>query len=266
MNISFSSESFKGVKLFVATPMYGGMCNSNYLTGMVDLFSACTAYGVLAQFHATANQSIVARARNDCADAFLQSGYTHLLFIDSDVGFTAKDALTLLFLAASDTEKQYDILAGPYPKKNISWKKIKCAVEKGLADKDPESLSKYVGNYTFLAPPNKPFTTKTPSEVLEIGTGFMLIPRKTFENFADHYPDRKYTSSDEGDRFAFFDCIIHPETRRYIGEDSMFCIYVRKMGGRVWVAPWLELTHRGSYTFEGSLAHVAATGMSPADV
>ena len=245
--------------------MYGGTCTSTYLQGMVDLSAACTAYNIGMNLYGI-QVSIVQVGRNICVSAFLASDYTHFLFIDSDVGFTAKDALTLLYLVTSDKEEKYDVLAGPYPKKSISWKKVKRAVEKGLANSNAESLANYVGNYTFLAPPGKPFSFTDPAEVLEIGTGFMMIPRRTFEKFMQAYPQNAYKTHEGEKQFAFFNCAIDPETERFMGEDSLFCQNVRKMGGRVWIAPWLKLTHQGTYSFQGSLEHIAAIGMSPADL
>ena len=265
MNISFSKDTFPNIKLFIGTPMYGGTCTSAYLNGMIDLSTACMAYNIEMIFYGN-TFSLVQAGRNLCVAKFLESDYTHFLFIDSDVGFTAKDALTLLHIVASDKEEKYDVLAGPYPKKSISWEKVKCAVEKGLADKDADSLANYIGDYTFLAPAGKPFSFNTPAEVLEIGTGFMMIPRRTFEKFMQAYPDNFFKETSEKDQFAFFNCAIDPDTKRFLGEDSFFCQNVRKMGGKVWVAPWLKLIHQGTYSFQGSLSHIASINMSPADV
>jgi hypothetical protein len=265
MNISFSKDSFPNVKLFIATPMYGGTCTSAYLNGMVDLSAACTAYNVGMSLYGN-TISLIQAGRNLCVSKFLESDYTHFLFIDADIGFTAKDALTLLQIVSSDKEEKYDILAGPYPKKSISWDKVRHAVKQGLADKDSESLSNYVGNYSFLAPPGKPFSFDAPAEVLETGTGFMMIPRRTFENFMKAYPQNFYNASDGKRGCAFFNCAIDPDTERFMPEDSLFCHNVRKMGGKVWVAPWLKLVHQGTYSFQGSLEHIAAIKMSPADL
>jgi hypothetical protein len=40
----------------------------------------------------------------------------------------------------------------------------------------------------------------------------------------------------------------------------MFCYNVAKMGGKVWLCPWMQLQHVGSYIFGGSLADLAAIG------
>jgi len=258
MDISFTKKSFRGIKLFVATPMYEGMCTCNYLNGMIDLFANCTGYEIPAFFYGTENQSLIQRARNESVAAFLETDCTHLLFIDADIGFSGKDALSLLFLAASDKEKQYDVLAGPYPKKTFFWNGVKTAVEKRLGSEDPQSLKHFGMEYAFLMSEQQPFYLKKPMEVLKAGTGFMLIPRRVFTKFKEVYPKQLYSGRKSREECAFFDCIIDPVTKHYWAEDYMFCSYVRKMGGKVWIAPWLELSHQGSHTFEGSLSHFAA--------
>jgi hypothetical protein len=134
------------------------------------------------------------------------------MFIDSDIGFDAKDVIALLALQSDESE--YDILAGPYPKKCISWEKIKLAVDKGFADENPQNLEKYVGDYVFNpANGGGSIPINQPVEVLEAGTGFMMIRRNTFEKFAKAYPQQSYkpdhvrTEHFDGTReiFAFFD-------------------------------------------------------------
>jgi hypothetical protein len=105
------------------------------------------------------------------------------MFIDSDIGFDPRDIIAMMALQSEDSE--YDVLAGPYPKKTISWEKIKMAVDKGIADEDPSVLEKFVGDYVFNPKAN---TTQVridePVEVSEVGTGFMMTRRSAFENFA----------------------------------------------------------------------------------
>ena len=86
-------------------------------------------YGIDVNYHFLFNESLITRARNYIADEFLRSNHTHLMFIDSDIGFAAKDVLSLAALQSDESD--YDIICGPYPKKVISWEKIKLAVDKG---------------------------------------------------------------------------------------------------------------------------------------
>lgn len=260
-------EQLRQRKLFLATPMYGGQCAGMFARSVSDLASLCTQYGIQLQLYFLFNESLITRARNYCCDEFMRSGATHLMFIDSDIGFNPQDVIALL--AIQDDASPYDVIGGPYPKKCISWEKIKMAVDKGVADDDPNKLEKFVGDYVF-----NPKSGQTqipigqPVEVSEIGTGFMMIRRRTFEKYMEAFPELSYkpdhvrTEHFDGSReiMAYFDCIIDPASKRYLSEDYMFCYNVQKMGGQVWFCPWMQLQHVGTYIFGGSLADLASIG------
>jgi hypothetical protein len=55
-------------------------------------------YGVETKFSFLFNESLITRARNYLVDEFLRSGFTHLLFIDSDIHYSPQDVLALLAL------------------------------------------------------------------------------------------------------------------------------------------------------------------------
>jgi hypothetical protein len=269
MKIEVSHEELRKKKLFVATPMYGGQCAGIYTRSIADLSALCTHYGIQVRFYFLFNESLITRARNYCVDEFLRSGDTHLMFIDSDIGFDPNDVIALL--ALQDEESPYDVIAGPYPKKTISWEKIKMAVDKGFADEDPRHLEKFVGDYVFNPKGNvQSIAISEPAEVMEAGTGFMMIRRSTFEKYTEKYPELMYkpdhvrTEHFDGSReiMAFFDCIIDPESKRYLSEDYMFCYNVNKMDGRIWLCPWMKLQHQGMYIFGGSVADLAMIGAS----
>ena len=308
IEINVPMEELRKRKLFVATPMYGGQCAGMFTRSIADLSALCTHYGIQVRFYFLFNESLITRARNYCADEFMRSGDTHLMFIDSDIGFDPKDIIALLALQNSDDEvDNYDIIAGPYPKKCISWEKIKLAVDKGMADENPNDLEKFVGDYVFNPTgETREIPLGQPVEVLEAGTGFMMIRRNTFEKFQKAYPQQFYkpdhvrTEHFDGSReiMAFFDTPIdHKRTnmnaeleeflkknpkakakeivdfvkdpnngllkdysKRYLSEDYMFCQWVRNAGMKVWLCPWMELKHVGSYVFGGSLPDIARIG------
>jgi len=253
------------VKLFVATPMYGGMCHGSYAKSMSSLFAACAQHKIPAYLEVISNESLIQRARNVCVDAFLKSDATHFLFVDSDIGFNYKDVLTMLALLVKDTEEKYDVIAAAYPKKNISWERIK---SKENFSQPAEELAKLGNEFTFnpISRHSLSFHGGTPTEVADAGTGFMMIPRRTFERFKEAYPEQSYKpyscylkDGDPDKRIhAFFDSKIDPETELYLGEDYMFCQYVRKMGGKIWLLPWVTLSHAGTYSFKGSLTESAS--------
>lgn len=269
MEIKVDIAELQKKKLFVATPMYGGQCAGMYTKSIADLSAMCAKYQIPMQIYYLFNESLITRARNYCVDEFMRSTATHLMFIDSDIGFNPQDVIALL--AITTDESEYDVIGGPYPKKCISWEKIKTAVDKGVADKDPNNLEKYVGDYVFNPKSSqREIPLGEPVEVREIGTGFMMIRRKTFEDYAKNYPELSYkpdhvrTEHFDGTReiHAYFDCIIDPESKRYLSEDYMFCYNVQKMGSKVWFCPWMKLQHVGHYVFGGSLADLASIGAS----
>jgi hypothetical protein len=267
--VSIDISELRKRKIFVATPMYSGICGGQYTRAMIELQKICSEYEIKTEFFFLFNESLITRARNYCADEFMRSDYTHLMFIDSDIGFNPHDVLALAALA--DPESDKDIVCGPYPKKVISWEKIKRAVDKGFADENPQKLANFVGDYVFNPADGRPeIPLNEPVEVLEGGTGFMMIQRKAFENYAKAYPEFSYkpdhvrSDNFDGTReiMAYFDCVICPDSKRYLSEDYMFCQWARKADIKVWMAPWMRLNHTGSYQFGGSLVDIAQIGAS----
>ena len=262
-------EELRKRKLFLATPMYGGQCAGMFARSVADLSALCVHHGIQLQMYFLFNESLITRARNYCVDEFLRSGADHLMFIDSDIGFNPNDVIALMAMQSEDSD--YDVLCGPYPKKCISWEKIKQAVDKGIADEDPNILDRFVGDFVF----NPKATSQSiplgePAEVLEGGTGFMMIRRSVFDKYKTEFPHLSYkpdhvrTEHFDGSReiMAYFDCIIDPVSKRYLSEDYMFCYNVQKMGLKVWLCPWMQLQHVGTFIFGGSLADLASVGAS----
>ena len=102
-----------------------------------------------------------------------------------------------------------------------------------------------------------------PLEIANGGTGFMLIKRKVFEALADKVPsytNDMYHAVDTVREVKiikeFFATSIDPEEgNRLLSEDYHFCKIARKAGFKIWAAPWVNLTHTGTYTFTGSLVN-----------
>lgn len=271
MKIEVTVEDLQKHSLFVGVPMYGGQCAGLFCKSATDLATMCAQYGIELKFYYLFNESLVQRARNYVVDEFLRSGCTHLMFIDSDIGFKAKDVISLLGIQISNPET-YQIVTGPYAKKTIAWEKVKQAVKMGKADENPFVLDFYAGDYVFNPVKGQgSFRLDEPVEVAEAGTGFMLIPRSALEKYEEAYPQLKYkpdharTENFDGSRkiMAFFDCGIDPDTERYLSEDYFFCWNARKAGISVHMCPWMELNHVGSHIFKGSMAAIASLGVSP---
>jgi len=240
-------------KVFVATPMYGGQCFGYYTQSVLQLNNHFRDNNITSMFSFMFNESLITRARNALVNAFLKTDATHLFFIDSDIGFNPADVIKMV-------QADKEVIGGIYPKKEINWSSVKRAMDNGVDFKDLKhhtgsfvvNLVGYAGEVTV--PVNEP------CEIYNAGTGFLLIKREVFEKLSPLVPTYKNDVHDLGNTMTgqeeikeFFATSIEPETERLLSEDYHFCYIWRKAGGKVWAAPWAQLTHNGTYAFEGRL-------------
>jgi hypothetical protein len=136
MQIQVNIEELRKNKLFVATPMYGGMSHGLYVKSCLDLQTVMMRYGIEVKFSFLFNESLITRARNYLVDEFLRTDFTHMLFIDSDIHFDPNDIVALMAL-------DKDVVGGPYPKKSMNWGNIAYAA-RTHPELDPKELDKYV--------------------------------------------------------------------------------------------------------------------------
>lgn len=242
-------KKLRGKSFMIATPMYGGLGNTLYMSSLLKLQDRCNALGIKMEHCFMMNESLIDRARNGLVHVFLtQSKADYLLFVDADIEFRADDVLAMM-------SYEKDIICGPYPKKNINWPVIIEAIKVGIVD--VPTIEKLVGEYVFTALDNE---TKIEEiiKVSEAGTGLMLIKRDVFGKMKKAFPENYYVSDHSADirsgkpveMHAFFKTAIHEN--RYLSEDYYFCHKWREIGGDVWLFPWAVTTHFGSYGFKGS--------------
>jgi len=240
------------VKLFVASPMYGGSCFGSYAVGLANLVGMSLDKGIKVHYAFMMNESLITRARDSLAYDFMKSDCTHLLFIDADIGFNPYHIPAMI-------EADKDIIGAAYPKKEINFSRIAKAAK---ADVPVEKLSDFTGEFVIRTVKNKSATgtIMTPLEVECIGTGFMLIKREVFEGLKDKVPSYTsdmYSVNDTNRKKKiipqYFDTSICPTTNNLLSEDYHFCKIARDDGYSIWMAPWVECTHTGTYTFSGKL-------------
>lgn len=241
-------------RLFIATPMYGGMCTGGYTVGLLNTVQVFMQHRVLMYYAHMQNESLITRARNRLAYDFLNTpDATHLMFIDADISFSPEDIVKMI-----DADK--DIICGLYPKKEINWKAVVKAVQNGVPT---EELYNYTGAFVVNAVNTDTQIKGTIGEPMEIGnggTGFMLIKRGVFESLKDKVPtytnDMHFaveTSPEKKVIHEFFTTSIDEESNRLLSEDFHFCKLARQNGYKVYAAPWATLVHSGTYNFAGQL-------------
>lgn len=242
------NTNLEGVKLFVATPMYGGMCYGSYAISCINLQNCLNDNGVRVKFGFLYDDALVPRARNNLVYEFLQTKYTHLMFIDGDIEFSPEHVLSLLW-------QDVDVLGGPYAKKHINWEKISHLL-KVYPDISPQHLQRMASDFVFHS--KNPLTRLDEMlEVEEAGTGFLLIKRDVFLKMIEAYPQLQYRETGTNEyRYCFFPTPIDSHgsmtgggTDRYLSEDYAFCSLWRKIGGKIMMAPWVVLNHIGNYSY-----------------
>lgn len=257
MTLRISQAELQARKLFVATPRYGGVSCGVYADAFDDLRMVMDRYGVQMLRGRVDNDSCIARARNTLADEFQRSDCTHLLFWDGDIEAKPDDVIGLLALADPNSDK--DVVCGLYPKKHIRWDKVVAAVKMGI---EADQLEQFIGDSVFNPiGMTGSHDLYTPMEVTECGTGFMLIQRHVFEEFSRAYPERAYRTDHHGGKGwtgCYFLDEIDPESRRFLTEDYNFCRLIRAIGLKVWVAPWINLNHFGTFKYVGNAAAVSS--------
>lgn len=256
--VKLSLDEIRKNKFFVATPCYGGQLMEPYFRSTIKLMTLFNQHQIPLAFGTIANESLVTRARNVLLAYFLNSDYTHLLFIDADIEFSPEDVLKLY---AADK----DVVVGAYPKKGVAWQRIKENINANptaaLTDKEIAAHgSDYAVNFKFVNRELKSIAVENGLVKLhDAGTGFMMIKREAILKLLKAYPELKYNNDVNINNnqinehfYALFDTMIDPVDRRYLSEDYTFCRRWQEIGGDIWLDPSISLNHYGHFCFQGN--------------
>ena len=225
------------------------MLTEDYFHSILDLQNFCRQEEIGLNVQTLGQESLVTRARNTLVANFLDNeSFTHLLFIDADIGFDAKSLKRFL-------EYDKDVMCAPYPMKLISWDMIPKLIEE---KKDYKNLCHpYVLNFSNKGEIN---VEKGFAEVLDAATGFMLIKRECLLKMKEEYPDLRYKTDqiinnkefESENTYLFFDTM-KDDDERYLSEDYAFSRRWQKIGGKIYADIGSKITHFGSYRYTGEL-------------
>ncbi|GAC87686.1 hypothetical protein Gbth_005_022 [Gluconobacter thailandicus F149-1 = NBRC 100600] len=244
--------------IFIATPCFGGSVTQSYMQSIIGCMAEAASQNIRLTLSTLGSDALITRARNTLLHQFMtMTDASHLLFVDSDIGFSFSDIQALL-----NADKP--VIGGAYPLKSHYWDKN---TERFLASGEPPETAslRYVGDCAALYSES---TRPHVAQVSYVGTGFLLLTRATIQRMVNAYPDSRYQridaqqsgdipaiSAEQTDAFALFDCMIDPETRTYLSEDYAFCRRWINIGGTVWLHRGLALSHTGPATFCGNPAN-----------
>ena len=250
-------------KVLICTPAYGGMFHDGYYRSCLMTMDILRKNNIPFQFASITNESLVTRARNTLVLIFLNSEFTHLMFIDADITFHPDYIVKMLYDTLKD---DVEIVTGAYPKKGINWTSIINAVQDGITD--PKIIEGYNQNYVVNFAHEDTKIIDGLIELKDAGTGFMMIKKTVFDKLIKEYGKQCAYENDikdwpEGQNrnfYAFFDTCIEgegmlkkmPGNRRYLSEDYFFCRLCQSIGIKIWYDPRINLEHAGHYNFKGS--------------
>ena len=230
--------------LVIGTPMYGGMCTSEYTQSLLNLSESANKSDVKLTTIFLGNESLIQRGRNTVAHHFMNlPDATHLLFIDADIKFRTEDIVRMI-------QADKSLIVGPVGLKGYNWEEIRQAAVNGEDD-----IGRTGGVFNINKLPGIDMVDEnTPFEIEHGGNAFMMIRRDVFETLKPHTPI--YTNGgrslpDGVEIYDYFRVEINKDTNHLLSEDYFLCHSYRQLGGKVWCAPWVETGHFGSHLFNG---------------
>jgi hypothetical protein len=245
----------KPVKLFIATPCYGGNLHYQYVISLLQLMKYLDKVNIGYTVSFLGNESLVTRARNIMVGKFLSdASYSHLFFIDADIQFNVQSVSKLL-------EVDKDVCCGVYPAKVFKFDDITKFINKIEETSELKSLClNYMLSYEYDENNNAIIDRLSRLIKVKFGTtGFMLLKRDVLTQMISAYPHLQYTNEktcqlhniDHDKLYLLFDCIKDPESNDYLSEDYSFSYLWRKLGGEIWADMDSKLSHWGNYQFQG---------------
>jgi hypothetical protein len=205
--------------VLIVTPCYSGKVNVQYAISLAETKMLLEANGIQVSTRLTATGSLLVAERNRLMEYFWQSDATHVLCIDSDLGWPAMAVLAML-----DSDKEF--VAGLYPARGTT-------------------------EFCFRPITNPDTTIVNDRHLLKmeyIPAGFMLMKRSVLEKMRGHFPELYYEPKDSRSKAERTFCLFNTEVYEgeFWGEDYVFCRRAREAGVDIWVDPYIQFDHDGT--------------------
>jgi hypothetical protein len=214
------------IKLFIATPAFDGKVYLPYAVALAETFALLQKNHINTELSLVNSGSLLCAERNRLIDAFLRSDCTHMLCIDSDLGWPAQAVIAML-------QKQEDFICGVYPARGESSFFFRPTLKE---------------DGSVLINPEKGLVS-----MQYVPAGFMLLTRKILEDTITFHPDLRFEPKDKSScpGYALFNTELYDG--EFWGEDFVFCRKVRMSGFEIWADPMIQFNHAGNI---GMLADV----------
>jgi hypothetical protein len=194
--------------VIIATPTTGYV----HVQCMAGVLDCAAQFGDSISF--AAHGGFLPMTRDLMLAAFLKTHATHMLTVDSDIGFCAAHLAKLL-------DARQELVSGVAAKKQFDNPKLASGGPTGLrGGRDNELV-----------------------EMTHVGAGFCLIARSCAERMVREYPNLSY-----GEGTALYLPRLTPDGF-YESEDVAFCSRWRAIGGAVWLHTRCVVDHYGEFRY-----------------
>ena len=246
-----------GVRLRVISPGYTGF-SAQYVDALLRLRRICGEREIAFQWSGIQHLADIVSVRNEIARIFMESDFTHLLMVDGDIGYDPDDVLKML-------DRGVDFAVAAPPARTLRLDLVVRAAAVGDKAAEHKAARFFV---TPLAEDRAARSTTLDehgfARIESIGGAFMLLKRAVFEQLGAAHPELRYTSAEGRPTVSYFEGGITGDVRLdegrgqlvvdnvRLGEDRMFCLRWRRIGGDIHLLVHAQMTHTGPYTFSGS--------------
>ncbi len=236
-------------KLFISTPCYDAMMTMQYTISLLNLIQTLNQNSIPFIIDFIGNESLIPRARNNSLGKFMQSDFTHILFIDSDIEFPSQAVLDLI-------KFDKDVTCCAYSKKGYNWNKFMNSMHNDKQSQESFESRGLDFNYNAIYDDdNNIIKQDNFIKVRHASTGFMLIKREIVEKLYSSHPELMIItdnlSNNNSEICGLFCCMIKDKT--YLSEDYSFCERVKNIHGDVWINIHHNLNHIGKYAFKSDI-------------
>lgn len=216
--------------IFIATPAFDGKVNVQYALSLCDTVLQLKENNIEVTLKITTSGSLLVAERNRLLEMFWLSDATHILFIDSDLGFPSKAIIAML-----NQEKEF--IGGVYPNRP-----------------KPNGLEGFMFRPLF----NQDGSLVHEKHLLKVESvpaGFMLLSRSALQKMRNYFPELYYAPKDKRANTESTYCLFNTEVYEgeFWGEDYVFCRRAKEAGIDIWVDPLISFDHGGKV---GSLCEI----------
>lgn len=244
-----------GVKILIAAPSYAGEVCIEFMQSVMTLTAQFNKVGIGWDI-VMVRSTLLHVTRSVMATKALVEGFSHLLFIDTDMSFAISAVSKLL-------EAETEVIGCAYPYRTIPLHTTVTANGQTLR----ELISQSVPYAAYL--PEGATTVDMRNGICEVqalGTGLMLVRTTALQTMIDKgvvdsyrvgFPNNQWL--DHPVYYGFFDHKLENDT--YLGEDISFCRRWREeCGQKIFAVCDEEIMHIGPMPVIGRFRDKLATG------